>query len=74
MEEVRGLGLHVRGPIIEPGRVVGFAGDAVEGFKVHHGEDGLAVRDYAKALDWYGALFGRPADEVVDEEAMWQLT
>ena len=34
---------------------------------------GLRVRDLAKALDWYAVFFGRPADEVVGEEAMWQI-
>lgn len=34
---------------------------------------GLPVRDLAGALDWYAAFFGRPADEVVGEEAMWQV-
>lgn len=34
---------------------------------------GLPVRDLAAALDWYKALLGRPADEVVGTEAMWQV-
>ncbi len=34
---------------------------------------GLPVRDLAAALEWYAALFGRPADEVVGDEAMWQM-
>ncbi|MFD4369507.1 VOC family protein [Rhodococcus sp. NPDC058521] len=35
---------------------------------------GLPVRDLDKALDWYAAFFGRPADEVVGDELMWQVT
>ncbi|QZY52137.1 VOC family protein [Leucobacter tenebrionis] len=34
---------------------------------------GLPVRDLSAALDWYTAFFGRPADEVVGDEAMWQV-
>lgn len=34
---------------------------------------GLPVRDLAAALDWYAAFFGRPADEIVGDEAMWQV-
>lgn len=33
---------------------------------------GLPVSDLAAALVWYEAFFGRPADEVVGDEAMWQ--
>ncbi len=35
---------------------------------------GLPVRDLASALEWYATFFGRPADEVVGDEAMWQVT
>jgi hypothetical protein len=35
---------------------------------------GLPVRDLRPALEWYASLFGRPADEVVGDEAMWQMT
>lgn len=34
---------------------------------------GILVRDLAAALDWYATFFGRPADELVGEEAMWQM-
>ncbi len=34
---------------------------------------GLPVRDLSAAIDWYTAFFGRPADEVVGDEAMWQI-
>ncbi len=35
---------------------------------------GLAVRDLKAALEWYATLFGRPADELVGDEALWQLS
>lgn len=35
---------------------------------------GLPVRDLAAALAWYATFFGRPADELVGEEAMWQVS
>ena len=35
---------------------------------------GLPVRNLALALDWYAAFFGRPADEIVGDEAMWQVS
>ncbi|MDQ3158204.1 MAG: VOC family protein [Actinomycetota bacterium] len=35
---------------------------------------GLPVRDLGAALDWYAAFFGRSADEVIGDEAMWQVT
>lgn len=35
---------------------------------------GVPVRDLAAALNWYAAFFGRPADEVVGDEAMWQVS
>lgn len=35
---------------------------------------GFPVRDLAAALDWYAAFFGRPADEIVGDEAMWQIS
>lgn len=34
---------------------------------------GLPVGDLEAALAWYAAFFGRPADEVVGEEALWQV-
>lgn len=34
---------------------------------------GLPVRDLDAALDWYARCFGRPADEIVGDEAMWQV-
>lgn len=36
---------------------------------------GVRVRDLAAAVEWYGRLFGRPADIVPnDEEVMWRVT
>lgn len=35
---------------------------------------GLPVRDLAAALEWYAMFFGRPADEVVGDEALWQVS
>ncbi|MCT2587210.1 VOC family protein [Actinophytocola sp. S1-96] len=33
----------------------------------------MGVSDRARALEWYGAFFGRPADEVIGEEHLWQI-
>ncbi|WP_269844648.1 VOC family protein [Actinophytocola xanthii] len=33
----------------------------------------MCVRDVTRALEWYEALFGRPADEVIGEEYLWQV-
>lgn len=33
----------------------------------------MAVSDRARALAWFEALFGRPADEVVGGECLWQV-
>lgn len=33
----------------------------------------IGVSDKAKALQWYEAFFGRPADEVIGEEHLWQV-
>jgi catechol 2,3-dioxygenase-like lactoylglutathione lyase family enzyme len=33
----------------------------------------VPVSDQAKALEWFGAFFGRPADEVIGEEHLWQV-
>ncbi len=33
----------------------------------------MCVRDREKALAWYEAFFGRPADEVIGEEYLWQV-
>jgi len=33
----------------------------------------MCVRDLTKALEWYEAFFGRPADEVIGEEYLWQV-
>jgi predicted enzyme related to lactoylglutathione lyase len=33
----------------------------------------VPVSDRSKALDWFGAFFGRPADEVIGEEHLWQV-
>lgn len=35
---------------------------------------GIPVSDRAAALDWYATFFGRPADEVVDDEALWGIS
>lgn len=34
----------------------------------------VPVRDRAAALEWYAAFFGRPADEVMGDEALWQVS
>lgn len=34
---------------------------------------GMPVRELEPALDWYAACFGRAADEIVGDEAMWQV-
>ncbi|KAB2349991.1 VOC family protein [Actinomadura rudentiformis] len=33
----------------------------------------MSVSDRTKALEWYGVFFGRPADEVIGEEHLWQV-
>lgn len=33
----------------------------------------MPVRDRIKALEWFEAFFGRPADEVIGEEYLWQV-
>ncbi|MFF7946213.1 VOC family protein [Streptomyces griseorubiginosus] len=33
----------------------------------------MCVSDWIKARTWYEAFFGRPADEVIGEEYLWQL-
>ena len=33
----------------------------------------MCVSDRTKALEWFGAFFGRPADEVIGEEHLWQV-
>lgn len=33
----------------------------------------MCVRDRAKAVEWYAVFFGRPADEVIGEEYLWQV-
>jgi catechol 2,3-dioxygenase-like lactoylglutathione lyase family enzyme len=33
----------------------------------------MCVRDRASALEWFGVFFGRPADEVIGEEHLWQV-
>ncbi|MFG1793297.1 VOC family protein [Nocardia sp. NPDC049149] len=32
----------------------------------------MCVRDRARALPWYTAFFGRPADYIIGEEFLWQ--
>jgi catechol 2,3-dioxygenase-like lactoylglutathione lyase family enzyme len=34
----------------------------------------VPVTDRAAALEWFAVLFGRPADEVVGSEALWQVS
>ncbi|MFC0107664.1 VOC family protein [Kibdelosporangium aridum] len=33
----------------------------------------IQVSDRANALGWFEAFFGRPADEVIGEEYLWQV-
>ncbi|MBA8930668.1 catechol 2,3-dioxygenase-like lactoylglutathione lyase family enzyme [Kutzneria viridogrisea] len=33
----------------------------------------VPVSDRATALEWFGAFFGRPADEIIGEEYLWQV-
>ncbi|SPT51865.1 VOC family protein [Actinomadura madurae] len=33
----------------------------------------MPVSDSARALGWYGAFFGRAADEAIGEEYLWQV-
>ncbi|MEU5877485.1 VOC family protein [Spirillospora sp. NPDC047279] len=33
----------------------------------------ISVSDTARALEWYGVFLGRPADEVIGEEHLWQV-
>src|SRR5690242_7430162 len=33
----------------------------------------MPVSDRTKALEWFMAFFGRPADEVIGEEYLWQV-
>lgn len=32
----------------------------------------MCVRDRARSVAWYEVFFGRPADEVIGEEYLWQ--
>ncbi|WP_106539165.1 VOC family protein [Haloactinopolyspora alba] len=34
---------------------------------------GVPVTDRAAGLEWFATFFGRPADEVVGTEALWQV-
>jgi hypothetical protein len=34
----------------------------------------VPVTDRAAALEWFAVFFGRPADEVVGSEALWQIS
>ena len=43
MQEMRGLGLNIAGPGVEPRSVIGRAGRAVEGLKIHHRIERFAV-------------------------------
>ncbi|MBT2513436.1 VOC family protein [Arthrobacter sp. ISL-30] len=40
---------------------------------VTHLYAGVPVTDRAAALKWFEVFFGRPADEVIDSEALWQI-
>ena len=33
----------------------------------------MCVRNTPKAVEWYEVFFGRPADEVIGEEYLWQV-
>lgn len=33
----------------------------------------IGVSDQARALAWFAVFFGRPADEVIGEEHLWQV-
>jgi len=33
----------------------------------------VPVSDRTKAVEWFAAFFGRPADEVIGEEYLWQV-
>jgi predicted enzyme related to lactoylglutathione lyase len=33
----------------------------------------MCVSDRTKAVEWYEVFFGRPADEVIGEEYLWQV-
>ena len=33
----------------------------------------MPVRDRATSVEWFSVFFGRPADEVIGEEYLWQV-
>lgn len=33
----------------------------------------VGVSDRKRAVEWFGVFFGRPADEVIGEEYLWQV-
>ncbi|TDC99766.1 VOC family protein [Nonomuraea deserti] len=33
----------------------------------------MPVSDRTRSLEWFGVFFGRPADEVIGEEYLWQV-
>jgi catechol 2,3-dioxygenase-like lactoylglutathione lyase family enzyme len=33
----------------------------------------MPVSDRTKSVEWFGVFFGRPADEVIGEEYLWQV-
>lgn len=35
---------------------------------------GVPVTDWSAALEWFAVFFGRPADEVVGDEALWSIS
>ena len=34
----------------------------------------VPVKDLSAALEWFAAFFGRPADEIVGDEALWEIS
>ncbi len=35
---------------------------------------GVPVTNQARALEWFAAFFGRPADEIICDEALWEVS
>lgn len=33
----------------------------------------MCVRDMVRAIEWYEVFFGRPADEIIGAEYLWQV-
>jgi len=34
----------------------------------------VPVKDRGAAMEWYAAFFGRPADELMGDEALWEIS